>query len=728
MEVSYLRLSTLVFSLFFGTLLSVISRKIKTPAIAPLLLGGIILGPECLGLINTANMTGDLRLIISLSLAIILFEGGISLDLSGFMKSKKIIIKMLTIGVIVTWIGSALFVFFIFNFSVALSLLAGSLVIVTGPTVIIPLLQRINVEEKLHHILHWEGILIDPIGVFISILCFEWFSIQAPFSEHILQFVFRVIIGTGLGFSGGYLISILLQKKWLPASQSNIFVLSSALALFALSDFFVNEAGLLTVVIAGFVIGQKKIDKLKNIHQFKSELTEMAIGVLFILLAANLKLDDFARLGVNGFILLLCVIFVIRPLNIYLSTIGSDLKFREKLFLSWISPRGVVAGSVASLMALQMSNLGYKNAYFLEVFTFSIIGFTILVQGFLSEPVARFLKVKAPPKKRWLIVGSHYFGRRIARFLNEKLKISTVLIDTNIESVNTAHKENLLAFEGDALRFNSVPDEIRNGIGNVLALTDNRELNQLICEKWGQIVPASNLFRWAPDESETEPGEAYGVKVWSALGKPSKISYELESKERVIIKSKTSQAKNKIVKGTVPLIQSTGENIHISDISLEGEGEILLFQQFAHHLPFYLLPQHIFDFETDNYNEIIRFMLMKAKLIHKELDVEKTYIELTRKDYKLLTVLGKGVAIAHTHCDTLTEPICMIVRDKKGVDLEAFDEEKSKIIFVVISPTNDPKLHLILLSDIARIASDPLIVNGLMKVPPSEISSFLMKP
>nr|WP_319776187.1 cation:proton antiporter [uncultured Sphaerochaeta sp.] len=726
MESSYIRLSTLVFSLFFGVLLSVISKKIKIPAIAPLLFGGILLGPAFLGIVNTAHMEDDLRLIISLSLAVILFEGGITLDTSGFIKSKKTIIRLLSVGVLVTWLGSALLVYFIFGFSIELSLLAGSLIIVTGPTVIVPLLQRINVNEKLHHILHWEGILIDPIGVFISVLCFEWFSIQAPLTEHLLQFLLRILIGTGLGFSGGYVLYIFLKRKWLPASQSNIFVLASALALFTLSDYFVHEAGLLTVVIAGFVLGYKKIDKLKNIHQFKSELTEMAIGVLFILLAANLDLNDFTRLGWKGFILLLLVLYVIRPLNIYLSSIGNNLSFREKVFLSWMSPRGVVAGSVASLIAIQMANLGYENAYFLEVFTFSIIGLTILVQGLLSEPVAKLLKVNAPPKRRWLIIGSHFFARKIARYLNEKIKTETILLDTNSESVNIAKSENLLAFEGNALKFSSIPDEIRNSLGNILALTDNRELNQLICEKWGQFIPATNLYRWTPSETDTDTSEGFGIPIWPELGKPSKISYELESKERVIIKSKSSQASSKIVKGTVPLLQFGGSDIILNKFSFSGQGEMLLFQQIAHHLPFYILPDHIFNIESDSYNDIIMFMLNKANQIHPELDVKKTFTELTGDSHRRLTVLGHGVAIAHTHCDTLTEPICMIVRDKRGIDLEAYDAEKSKLIFVVISPMNDPGLHLILLSDIARIASDDSLVQKLLRVELKEIPELLM--
>ena len=204
METVYIRLSTIVLSIFVGVALSILARYLRVPAIAPLLIGGVILGPEVLGFVDTKSLGEGLRLIIGLSVATILFEGGLTLEASGFKKAKGVISRLLTFGVLITWFGTAVCVYFLFDFSIPMSLLAGSLIIVTGPTVITPLLQRIKIKEKLHHILHWEGVLIDPIGVFIAILCFEWLSIQGSFAGHLGQFGLRMLIGIGIGALGGY--------------------------------------------------------------------------------------------------------------------------------------------------------------------------------------------------------------------------------------------------------------------------------------------------------------------------------------------------------------------------------------------------------------------------------------------------------------------------------------------------------------------------------------------
>jgi len=255
MDIGYLQLSTIVFAVFVGVCLFILSRFIRIPPIVLLLVGGVIFGSESLGLIHPESLGDGLRLIISLCVAIILFEGGLTLHSEGLKKAPKVIWRLLTLGVLITWLGTAILIHLLLDFSVTISLLAGSLIIVTGPTVIAPLLKRIQIKKKLYYILHWEGVLIDPIGVFIAILCFEWFSIEGNFITHIWQLSYRLLIGSVLGFTGGKIITLLLKKEIIHEDQANIFVFASALFLFGISDFIMHEAGLLTVVIAGLVIG-----------------------------------------------------------------------------------------------------------------------------------------------------------------------------------------------------------------------------------------------------------------------------------------------------------------------------------------------------------------------------------------------------------------------------------------------------------------------------------------
>ncbi|HQP47125.1 MAG TPA: cation:proton antiporter, partial [Spirochaetota bacterium] len=221
-------------AVFFGILFFAIARKLRITPIVVLLIGGIFLGPSSygLGIINPGALGDGLKVIVQLAVALILFEGGMSLDAKGYRQVSGEIRRVLTWGVVVTWFGSALAVKFIFDLSWTLSALAGSLIIVTGPTVIGPLLKRIRVQSRLFHFLHWESVLIDPIGVFIALLCFEWIIGH----DAIEFFVLRLLLGLSLGFGGGLLLSLMIRRQWLPDESLNIFVLACALGLFTLSD------------------------------------------------------------------------------------------------------------------------------------------------------------------------------------------------------------------------------------------------------------------------------------------------------------------------------------------------------------------------------------------------------------------------------------------------------------------------------------------------------------
>jgi len=716
MEISYVQLTTIILAIFFGVVLSILSRRLQIPAIAPLLFGGIILGTEGLGLVNPMSLGDSLRVIISLSVATILFEGGLTLESRGFDQVRGVISKLLSVGVVITWLGTAFSIHLLFEFSLPLSVLAGSLIIVTGPTVITPLLQRIRVKEKLHHILHWEGVLIDPIGVFIAILCFEWLSIEGALWQHIMEFSLRLIIGLGLGALGGYTIYWMLKKNWIPEEQINIFTLAAALMLFGISDFLVHEAGILTVVIAGLVLGWKKHPILKNVKQFKSELTELAIGVLFILLAANLRLGDFIKLGWRVAVLIGIVLFLIRPLGVVISTIGSSLTLRERSFLAWLAPRGVVAGSMASLFTIELKSMGEPNSTFLEAFTFTIIGITIVVQGLLSGPLARFLDVKAPPNKGWLIVGAHYFSRKVARFISKYTSDPCILVDTNGDEVQEAITEGLQAFQGNALSDETVPAELKTKIGNVIALTDNRDLNQLVCDKWSDVAPQNQLFRWSPPESEFSGQlRAKGLPIWSDLPKPSQVSFNLRNKQVVLFHTRTEKISQNLLSRAVPLIVQIRKHFKLNSFDWKEDGEVLLFQQFAHQLPFYLHPENIFYGAKDaNLEQLISSILEKVVEIYPDVPFDETRNQLLETKGKPPLVLGQGIVFLHTQSPEFKEPICIVSLNPDGINLEAQDAELSKLFFVLLSPQNEPELHLTLLADIAKIASDSELIHSLI--------------
>lgn len=713
MDIVYIQLSTIIISIFVGVCLFILARYFRLPTIVLLLLGGIIFGPELLGIINPESLGKSLRILISICVAIILFEGGLTLHPQGYRKAPKMIWKLLTLGVLVTWLGTAFFVYLLLNFSVPMSLLTASLIIVTGPTVIAPLLKRIKVGEKLYHILHWEGVLIDPIGVFIAILCFEWMSIQGSFITYIIQLSYRLLIGIIIGGIGGYIVTFLLKKEKIPEEQINIFVFAFALFLFGISDFIVHEAGILSVVIAGLVIGWTNPPKLKHIQRFKSELTELAIALVFILLSANLKLKNFLDLGWQGIFLIGSVLFIIRPLSIFLCSYKTSLEFNEKLFLSWIAPRGVIAGSMASLFTVELVRQGNPNAIFLETFTFSVIATTIILQGTTANYIAKILKVEESEKKGWLIVGAHLFSRKIAKFIQNTTGGMCIFLDTNADAVTEAKQDGFSAFQGNALTTTAISLELINSIGNLLALTDNRDLNQLICEKWSELIDKHHLYRWSSQNIEMEKQSGgLGIPIWSSLTKPSQIAFTLKNKE-MFIRSYSAKNFKKQPSNTILITEKKQAlNLDSETTNFISSEHILILERLSQHLSDLFLRKHIFFLKPASYEDLILSILNKGKDLYPSLPFKQITKELLERESPFPTTLSHGVAAPHYYCADLQSPLCFIAKIDKGIQLHTYEGEPVEIIFLLLSPVN-ADLHLRLLAEIAKTVSTKEAANQL---------------
>ncbi|MFT7624639.1 MAG: NhaP-type Na+/H+ or K+/H+ antiporter, partial [Myxococcota bacterium] len=341
-----------------GVTLMSLGSRLGVPSIALLLLGGVGLGPSGLGWVDPEGLGHGLEQVIKMAVAVILFEGGLTLDISGYKKAPVVIGRMLTIGVLITWLGAAAALYAFAGLSPAVSLLGGSLVIVTGPTVVSPLLRRLNVRDRLFHVLYWEGVLIDAVGVFAAILCFEWATATAGYLWPVADFALRLGLGIGAGGLAGLFLDKLLRSTFIHDEMVNIFVLSFAIFLFGICDAILVESGILAVIVAGLVLGFRKPPRLRSVKRFKLELTELAIGLLFILLSARLDLQRFIEFGDVLLILLAIVMFGLRPINILVSTWGQPFDWREKAFMSWLAPRGIVAASMASLVTLRLTELG----------------------------------------------------------------------------------------------------------------------------------------------------------------------------------------------------------------------------------------------------------------------------------------------------------------------------------------------------------------------------------
>ena len=699
LESSHAMVFTVVVAMAAGVFLIGIARRVEVSAVALLLFGGVLLGPVGLGWVQPAGLGSGLRTIVSLAVALILFEGGLTLDPRQYRSASSLIRRLLTLGVVVTWVGTAACLWVLFGFDPVFCLLAASLVIVTGPTVIGPLLKRIKVTPRIHGVLHWEGVLIDPVGVFVAILCFDWLVAQDREVVVLSRFVLRFAWGLGLGVIAGLVIDRWIRSRWIPDEMPNVAALGGAVLVFGAAELLFSESGLLAVTVAGLTLGLRQPADLHRIRAFKAEITDLLIGTLFILLSASLDPLRFAAIGLPGLAAVAVVMVVVRPLSVQLCALGLDMNWRERLFLSWVAPRGIVAASMASLFAYDLQARGYAQAAFLETFTYSVIAVTVVVHSLTAGTLAGWLGLRRPEPTGWLIVGAHPLGRAVGRFIAEGLGRRVVLMDTNPAAVAAALAEGLQAHESDA-RDPGVEELLdEEGLGHLLALTDNEDLNMLLCHRWSGELARSRLFYWA--SSEAEEGQREGTAVWTRLPKPSVLSGELERGEAVLSQAPIGQAHEDIPlavihDGTLLLKPSPrGDGTGGPEIALLLRREADLLANAVH-------PELVLDTSSGSPETLFRELLELARARAPGLSVEALVAELVARERLLSSGIGHGVAVPHTFTDVPAR-LCVLARLQGVATFQAPDAEAVRLVLLLISPAGDHEGHLKTLAEVARL-------------------------
>ncbi len=425
--------------------------RVRMPAILFLLAGGIAAGPV-LGFLAPEVVFGDLLFpVISLAVAIILFEGSLTLRYEEIRGHGKMVRNLIPVGSIVTCIIGTLAARWLLDVSWAVALLFGAISIVTGPTVIAPLLRSVRPDSKLANILRWEGIIIDPVGALLAVLVFEGIVSWGQgnvFGHSLYIFGKTLAVGFLIGAIAGYLNGIVLRKHWIPQYLHNAGTLTFMLGVYAISNELAHESGLLTVTVMGIWMANMKQVPIESILEFKESLSVLLISALFIILAARVEFAAIAELGWGLVAVLALLMLVARPLSIFLSAIGTSLNWREKLFLSWIAPRGIVAAAVSALFAFQLQKLGYESAGALVPLVFMLIIATVTLQSLTARPIARLLRVAEPAEYGFLILGANPVARMIGTAL-KKYEVPVTLADTNWENVRQARMENLQVYFGN---------------------------------------------------------------------------------------------------------------------------------------------------------------------------------------------------------------------------------------------------------------------------------------
>jgi NhaP-type Na+/H+ or K+/H+ antiporter len=470
---------TFALALGAGVVAQLIAGHLRVPSIVPLLAAGIILGPDGLGLIIPRSLGEGLFSLVSLAVAVILFEGGLNLDLRRLRREGSAIRRLVTAGALVTAAGGALAAGSIMGWSPRLSILFGTLVIVTGPTVIRPLLRNVPLRPRLATVLEAEGVLIDPIGAILAVVTLG--IVLTPsldsFTSGFLGLLYRLGFGAGAGLAFGFaIVGVLRIRKAIPEGLENLFVIGTALVTFEVCDTVVSESGILAVTVAGVVVGNMETRVSQELGEFSEHLTVGLIGILFVLLAADVRISDVTSLGWPGVASVAVLAFIVRPLGVILSTTGSELDGREKAFLSWVAPRGVVAAAVASLAAAILEESGIPGGAEIRALVFLTIAFTVVVQGGTGALVARMLGVRTPGRDALVILGAEELGLALGEILRENGG-QVVFADSNPGHCRAAQERGFPVVYGNALELRTLARMRLERARAVLGLTANNEVN-----------------------------------------------------------------------------------------------------------------------------------------------------------------------------------------------------------------------------------------------------------
>ncbi|WP_172564791.1 cation:proton antiporter [Vibrio navarrensis] len=484
--------------------------RLKLPAILFLLLAGLLAGPVS-GLLQPEQLLGDLLFpMVSLAVAVILFEGSLTLNFREIRGVSNTVWSIVTVGAVVSWGLTSSATHYLLGFDWPLALLFGSLTVVTGPTVIVPLLRTVRPSTRLANILRWEGILIDPLGALFVVMVYE-FIVSSSETHSLIVLGWILLIGLGIGIVSGQLLATVLRRGWLPEYLQPFAVLTMVLGVFALSNHLEHESGLLTVTVMGMWIANARGVDIKHILHFKEHLTILFITGLFILLAARIKADDFATLGISALLLFVFIQLVSRPASIFIATLRSSLSFKEKSFLAWVAPRGIVAASISSLFAIKLDSLGMSEAALLVPLTFMVIIGTVVLQSASARPMAVALGLAEPAPKGFLIIGANDVARTLAQAIS-KYDCRVMLTDSNWDYIRQARMAGLEHYYGNPV--SSHADEYLNliGIGHVVALSPDRYFNIMACMHFMNDFSDKRIFCLYDQASSTSSnGDKHAV-------------------------------------------------------------------------------------------------------------------------------------------------------------------------------------------------------------------------
>lgn len=477
--------------------------RFRLPSILILLAFGFMAGH--FGGANPDNLVEQelLFAIVSLSVAVILFEGGMSLHFRELQEAGRAVFQLVSVGALVTWALTTAACQLLLHMDWRIASLTGAILVVTGPTVIAPLLRHVRPVRRVGSIVKWEGIVIDPIGAVLAVLIFEAVFVEPA---NVIPALLRTIaVGAIVGGITAVLLVQMLKRYWIPDFLHNAAFLLAAVVTFTISNLVQHESGLLTVTILGVMLRNQKSVAVQHVVEFKEHLRVLLISCLFIVLAARIELTDVLKIGWGGTGFLATLILVIRPAAAIASTVGTDLTWSERIFLAFLAPRGIVAAAVSTIFALEVSHhfhdvVAPAGHELIVPVTFLVIVGTVAIYGLLAVPLARRLGLAVPNPQGILIAGAAAWIREVAKALEEE-DVQVLLVDTNYRNIAAARMAGLPTYCASIVS-EYVSEEIDlGGIGRIMALTPNDDLNSLATMEFAHFFGRANVFQLAPWEA-----------------------------------------------------------------------------------------------------------------------------------------------------------------------------------------------------------------------------------
>jgi NhaP-type Na+/H+ or K+/H+ antiporter len=478
----------IVITVLAGISAQVVAAYLQVPSIVFLLSFGILLGTNGLHILHPQDLGMGLEVIVALAVAIILFEGGLNLSLRELSQVSGSLRNLVTIGTLITLAGAGMAAHWFAEFPWAIAFLYGSLVVVTGPTVVGPMIKQVQVDRSVAALLEGEGVLIDPVGAILAVVVLETIfktniSVEGDITEIAIGLFLRIGIGLGVGIFGGWLLSFFLKKAtFLSEDLNNLVVLAGVWGVFGGSQALISESGLMATVATGIVLNSSDLPDERFLKRFKGKLTILCVSILFILLAADLSLNSIVALGWGSVWTVLTLMFIVRPISVLICTINSDLNWQQKFFIAWISPRGIVSASVASLFAILLTQQGINGGDAVKALVFLTIMMTVFIQGLTARLLAQLLGITSSMATGAVIIGCTPLGHLIAKLFQLQGE-SVVLIDTDPEACQSAKAEGLMVFQSSGLDHKTLEEAGINSMGTFIALTSNGEVNLVLAQR-----------------------------------------------------------------------------------------------------------------------------------------------------------------------------------------------------------------------------------------------------